>query len=325
MIGYIIRRVFYAIPILVGVNLLTFLLFFAINTPDHMARMHLGQKHVSEQAIKNWKRTHHYDKPLLLNTQKNGLNVLQDTIFFDKTIKLFSLDFGQSDSRRDISHDIAQRMWPSLMIAVPTLIIGLFVNITFALLLVFFRRTYLDVWGSALCIALMSVSVLFYIIAGQFLFGKLLKLAPISGFQDGWSSFKFVLLPIIIGVIGGIGAGTRWYRTIFLEQASRDYVRTARVKGLSELRVLFKHVLKNGLLPILTGIVVVIPSLFMGSLVMESFFGIPGLGSYTIDAIHSQDFAIVHAMVFLGSLLYIIGLVLTDISYVLVDPRVKIR
>ena len=89
------------------------------------------------------------------------------------------------------------------------------------------------------------------------------------------------------------------------------------------MRVLFRHVLQNAMIPILTGVVVVIPTLFMGALVMESFFGIPGLGSYTIDAIQSQDFAIVRAMVFLGSVLYIAGLILTDISYTMVDPRVR--
>jgi peptide/nickel transport system permease protein len=130
---------------------------------------------------------------------------------------------------------------------------------------------------------------------------------------------------VIIGVISGAGANTRWYRTIFLEEMSRDYVRTARAKGLSESIVLFGHVLKNALIPILTGTVVVIPLLFLGSLIAESFFGIPGLGSYTIDAINSQDFAVVRAMVFLGSLLYIVGLILTDISYTLVDPRIRLE
>ncbi|MFL6655710.1 MAG: ABC transporter permease, partial [Sulfurifustis sp.] len=129
----------------------------------------------------------------------------------------------------------------------------------------------------------------------------------------------------VIGVVSGIGSSTRLYRAFFLEEITRDYVRTARAKGLSEARVLFRHVLKNAMIPILTGVVVVIPLLFIGSLIMESFFGIPGLGSYTIDAINSQDFAIVRAMVFLGSLLYILGLVLTDISYTLVDPRVRLQ
>ena len=171
----------------------------------------------------------------------------------------------------------------------------------------------------------MSISALFYIIGGQFLISKLWHLVPISGYQPGGIEMvKFLVLPVIIAVIGGIGSGTRWYRTVFLEEINKDYVRTARAKGLSELRVLFKHVLKNAMIPILTGVVVVIPLLFMGSLILESFFGIPGLGSYTIDAIRSQDFAIVRAMVFLGSVLYIIGLLLTDISYTIVDPRIRL-
>jgi peptide/nickel transport system permease protein len=170
----------------------------------------------------------------------------------------------------------------------------------------------------------MSVSSLFYIIGGQFLVGKLLHLVPISGYQVGIDAWKFILLPVVIGVVGGIGSGSRWYRTLFLEEIGKDYVRTARAKGLAEIRVLFRHVLRNAMIPILTGVVVVLPTLFMGSLILESFFGIPGLGSYTIDAIRSQDFAIVRSMVFLGSVLYILGLLLTDISYTLVDPRVRL-
>ena len=324
MIAYIIRRLLYAIPILLGVNVLTFLLFFSVNTPDDIARMHLGEKHVTEQDITNWKSLHGYDQPYYYNSKASGAGVFTQTMFFNKSLKLFSFEFGTSDNGRDISHDVSQRMWPSLVLAIPTLIIGILINITFALLLAFFRRTYLDFWGVALCIMLMSISSLFYIIAGQFLFGKMLKLVPISGYQTGIDAWKFVLLPVIIGVIGGIGSGTRLYRTLFLEEMTKDYVKTARAKGLSEITVLFRHVLKNAMIPILTGIVVVIPSLFMGSLIMESFFGIPGLGSYTLDAIQGQDFAIVRSMVFLGSLLYIIGLVLTDISYTFVDPRVKL-
>ncbi|MFM8798107.1 MAG: ABC transporter permease, partial [Fluviibacter sp.] len=125
--------------------------------------------------------------------------------------------------------------------------------------------------------------------------------------------------------VAGIGGSTRWYRTLFLEEIGKDYVRTARAKGLSDTAVLFRHVLRNGLIPILTGVVVVIPSLFMGSLMIESFFGIPGLGSYTIDAIAAQDFAVVRAMVFLGSVLYLLGLILTDLSYTLVDPRIRLK
>ena len=140
---------------------------------------------------------------------------------------------------------------------------------------------------------------------------------------SGYYGFKFILLPALVGVIGGLGSGARWYRTIFLEELDKDYIKTAKAKGLSDGRILFVHVLKNAMLPILTGIVVIIPSLFMGSLILESFFGIPGLGSYVIEAIGQQDFAIVRSMVFLGSILYILGLLLTDLSYAFVDPRVR--
>lgn len=325
MIAYIVRRIAYAIPILIGVNLLTFSLFFMVNSPDDMARIHLGVKRVTPEAIESWKADHNYNKPLLFNQKESGTDKVTDTIFFQHTVKLFILDFGRADDGRDIGKDIRKRMWPSLAIALPTFLVGVLVNITFAMLLAFFRGTYVDIWGVILCVAIMSISILFYIISGQLLLSKFLHLVPISGYDTGFSAYKFLVLPVIIGVIAGIGSGSRLYRTFYLEEINKDYVRTARAKGLSSLRVLFKHVLKNAMIPILTGVVVVIPSLFIGSLVLESFFGIPGLGSYTIDAINHQDFAIVRAMVFLGSLLYIIGLVLTDISYTLVDPRVRLN
>ena len=325
MIAYIIRRILYAIPILIGVNLITFTLFFVVNTPDDMARMQLGIKRVTPEAIERWKHEHGYDKPLLYNAQAEGLSTFTETIFFQKSVTLFAFQFGHSDAGDDIAYDIKQRMWPSLAIAVPVFIIGMLVQITFAMLVAFFRATYIDLWGVVLCVIMMSISSLFYIIGGQYLVGKMLQLVPISGYDTGVQAVKFVILPVIIGVVGGIGAGTRWYRSIFLEEIGRDYVRTARAKGLSELNVLFKHVLKNAMIPILTGAVVVLPLLFLGSLITESFFGIPGLGSYTINAINAQDFSIVRAMVFLGSVLYIIGLILTDISYTLVDPRIRLR
>ncbi|MCF6766197.1 ABC transporter permease [Thiotrichales bacterium 19S3-7] len=324
MFYYIIRRLLYAIPILIGVNIITFCLFFVVNTPDDMARVHLGEKHISEASIARWKAIHGYDKPLFINDEQVGIKVVTDTIFFTKSLKLFIFDFGQGDDGRDISYDISHRIWPSLALAIPAFILGILTNITFALILAFFRRSYLDIWGSFLCVALMSISGLFYIIAGQYFIGKLLKLTPISGYQEGIDAWKFIILPVVIGVISGIGSGTRWYRVIFLEEMSKEYIKTAKAKGLSERKIMFVHVLKNGLIPILTGVVVIIPSLFMGSLVMESFFGIPGLGSYTLEAITQQDFAILRAMVFLGSVLYILGLILTDITYALVDPRIRL-
>lgn len=325
MLNYIIRRILYAIPILVGVNLITFTLFFVVNTPDDMARMNLGVKHVTDEAIIKWKQEHGYDKPLLYNPEADGVAKLTSTIFFEKSIAMFVFDFGHADDGRDIAHEIKSRMLPSLAIALPVFLLGLLVYVTFALIMVFFRMTYIDFWGVVLCVALMSISSLFYIIGGQFLVSKLWHLIPISGYGSGLDAGRFLLLPVIIGVVSSAGANVRWYRTIFLEEMNKEYVRTARAKGLPESIVLFRHVLKNALIPILTGAVVVIPLLFLGSLITESFFGIPGLGSYTIEAINSQDFAVVRAMVFLGSLLYIVGLILTDISYTLVDPRIRLE
>ena len=324
MTAYLLRRVLYALPILIGVNLITFVLFFVVNSPDDMARMQLGTKRVTPEAVATWKAERGYDQPLLFNTRATGLERLTRTIFFDKSLRLFLFDFGTSDAGRDIGHDIGQRMWPSLAVAVPVLLVGLLVNISLALFIVLFRGTYIDLAGVVLLVAMLSISSLFYIIGGQYLLGKLLRLAPISGYDLGLEAWKFLILPVIVGIIGGIGSGTRFYRTLFLEEAQKDYVRTARAKGLGERLVLFRHILGNALIPILTGVVVVLPLLFMGSLLTESFFGIPGLGSYTLDAISNQDFAIVRAMVFLGSVLYILGLVLTDISYTLVDPRVRL-
>ncbi len=325
MLAYVIRRTLYAIPILIGVNLITFALFFVVNTPNDMARIHLGTKHVTPEAIARWKTDHGYDKPLFFNKADQGTARWTDTLFVEKSLALFAFHFGPADDGRDIGREIKTRMWPSLAIALPTFLIGLVVYISFSLTLVFFRSTYLDLSGVVLCVVFMSISGLFYIIGGQYLLGKLWHLVPVSGYAPGLDGIKFLILPILVGLISGLGDSSRFYRTLFLEEINKDYVRTARAKGLPERVILFRHVLGNAMIPILTGAVVVIPRLFLGSLIIESFFGIPGLGSYTIDAIQSQDFAIVRSMVFLGSVLYILGLLLTDLSYSLVDPRVRLE
>ncbi len=325
MLAYIVRRLLYAIPILIGVNLLTFTLFFVVNSPDDMAASQLGDKYVTPEAIANWKRKNGYDKPLFINGEAGGLAALTDTIFYTKSVRLFAFDFGRSESGRDITTDVSTRMWPSLAIALPSFVLGIWVNICVALMVVMFRGTTLDRWAVFVFVCLMSISYLFYIIGGQYLVAKQWMLVPVSGFDPAFEPWKFLLLPVLVSVVSGIGSGARWYRSLFLEEAGQDYVRTARAKGASEISILFRHILPNAMIPILTGIVVLIPSLFMGSLLIESFFGIPGLGSYMLDSIRSQDFAIVRSMVFIGSILYIIGLILTDISYTLVDPRVRLN
>ncbi|MFQ5354017.1 MAG: ABC transporter permease [Thermodesulfobacteriota bacterium] len=323
MLSYIIRRLLYAVPIIIGVNVLTALLFFRINTPDDMARKILGEKFVTPAAVENWKKDHGYDLPAFINTAEGGAGMLTQTIFFQKSAPLLWFDFGRSDRNNiDIGREIGSRMWASLAIGLPTFIFAIIINLFFAMILAYLRGTALDTAGLFICVIMMSISMLFYIIGGQFLLGKALRLLPISGYDTGLHSIKFLILPVIVALVGSTGAGVRFYRTVFLEETGRDYIRTARAKGLGEGKVLFKHALKNAMIPVLTNVVVSIPFLFYGSLIMESFFSIPGLGSFTIDAIQAQDFAIVRSMVYLGSILYIIGLILTDISYTLVDPRV---
>lgn len=323
MLKFLLRRVGYGFLLLLGINLLTFVLFFVINTPDDMARLQLG-KRVTAEAVEKWKAQRGYDRALFFNTDKDGLQKISDTVFFDSSMSMFAFKFGLSDSGRNIASDIRERALPSLLIAIPVFVIGLWVTIAFALLMVMFRNTYIDFYGVLICIAIMSISGLFFIIGGQRLFSGLLQVVPISGF-DFSSPWRFVLLPIVLSVIANLGGEARLYRTLFLEEIAKDYVRTARSKGLPEQWVLFKHVLRNALIPILTNSVAVLPLLFMGSLITESFFSIPGMGSYLIDAISMQDFGIVRSMVFLGSVLYIFGLILTDLSYAWADPRIRLQ
>jgi peptide/nickel transport system permease protein len=324
MVNYIIRRIGYGVLILIGVNVFTFLLFFMVNTPDDMARMNIGGKRVSQDAIEKWKVERGYDKPLFWNSAAPATQKLTKTIFYEHSVRLFAFDFGASDSGRDVGYELRTRVGPSLALAIPTFLLGIIVVIAFSLLLVFFRNTYLEFWGFATAVFMMAISALFYILLGQFLFSRVLKLVPISGFAGGWDLFVFLALPVLIGIVSRLGSEALFYRTMFLEEIGKDYVRTARSKGLSETVVLFRHVLRNAMLPILTSTVAILPLLFLGALIMESFFGIPGLGSYTIDAINAQDFAVVRSMVFVGSVLYIVGLILTDISYTVADPRIRL-
>ena len=325
MLNYIVRRVAYAVLILLGVNLLTFTLFFAVNSPDNIARLNIGAKRVSQDAIDKWKAERGYDKPLWFNARAEGRGKLTQTLFHDRSLRLFTLQFGASDSGRDIRHEIATRLPASLALAGPMLLLTVYAGIAFALLLVFFRASYLDFWGTVLCVLLMSISSLFYIIMAQWLFGKTLRLVPLSGYVPGLDLLKFLVLPLVVGIVYQLGAEARLFRAMLLEEAGKDYVRTARAKGLAEPAVLIGHVLRNAWLPILTHVGALLPYAFLGSIVFESFFGIPGLGTYVVEAIAAQDFAVVHTMVFLGSLLYIMAYLATDIAYTWVDPRVRLQ
>jgi peptide/nickel transport system permease protein len=326
MTSFLLRRLAYGALVLLGVNLATFFLFFTVNTPDDMARLNIGGKRVTQELIDKWKTERGYDKPLYFNDAKQGSEQFTETIFYERSVSLFTFNFGRADgeSAGDIGHEVGTRMWVSLQLALPLFVLQVIASTAFALLLVMFRHTRWDFWGVVLCVLMLSISSLFYIIVGQFFFSRVLKLAPISGYAPGLDVIKFLILPIGLSLIARLGAEARLYRAMFLEEMSKDYVRTARAKGLAETVVLFRHVLRNALIPIITSAGSYLPYVFMGSLVFESFFGLPGLGAYVIEAITKQDFAIVRTMVFVGSLLYIATYILIDVAYTWADPRVRL-
>jgi peptide/nickel transport system permease protein len=326
MLSAIVRRIGYGVLILIGVNLATFFLFFTVNTPDDMARLNIGGKRVTAEQIDKWKVERGYDKPLYVNAARQGSERYTDTIFWERSVSLFTLNFGRADaeSAGDIGHQVRSRMAVSLQLALPLFILQVIASTAFALLLVMFRQTRFDAWGVVLCVVMLSISSLFYIIVGQFFFSRVLRLAPISGYAPGLDAIKFLLLPIALSLFARLGGEARLYRAMFLEETGKDYVRTARAKGLSEPRVLTAHVLRNALIPIVTSAGGYLPYVFLGSLVFESFFGLPGLGAYVIDAISNQDFAVVRTMVFLGSLLYVLSYIVIDIAYTWIDPRVRL-
>ncbi len=236
--------------------------------------------------------------------------------------RLFHWDFGVSHSTNQrVSKLLADGIVPSLMLSIPIFIIGLITSISLSLLCAFWRDTWVDRFFVILSVALMSINYLVYIVVGQYFMGFKQGWFPVWGFED----IRYLALPILIGVISGLGGSLRFYRTIMLDEAHRDYVRTARAKGVSQSRVLFRHVLKNAMIPIITNVVIAIPFLYTGNLLLESFFGIPGLGYLGINAINSSDVDVLRAIVLIGAFIFVIANLLTDICYALVDPRVKLK
>lgn len=318
--AYVLRRLGYGLGVMLGVLFLLFVLFFAVTDPDDIARKALGEK-VPPAVIEQWKSNHGYDRPLW------PWQDFEENLLFDHYRRMLTFDFGLSDADDSpILERIRQGVGPSLSLTLPLLVLGLLVSIPLSLLVAFFRETYIDRMGVFLCVLAMSVSTLLYIIGAQFLIGKLLRWFPISGFDpDPLLQARFLAMPLLVGIVSGIGGDVRFYRTAFIEESARDFVRTARAKGASEVRIMTHHVLRNALIPILTQVVLAIPFLFTGSLLLESFFGIPGLGGITVDAIQANDFSTLRTMVFIGSLLFVLGQIATDLSYGLVDPRVRLE
>lgn len=312
MITYIIRRLLYTIPIVFGVLLITFLLF---NVVGGDITDQLAGKSASVETREEIRKEYGWDKPLFLAWDSQFKAHLQNAITFD---------FGRSWNDRELIIDKIKRgAGPSLCLTVPMFIGTIFISISLALIVAFFRGRAIDVFVVLLCVVGMSIPFLSFILFGQYFLAFKLGLFPVFYWPD-LSVFEYVALPVIIGIVAGLGGNLRFYRTVMLDEMQSDYVRTAFAKGLSTRQVLFKHVLKNAMIPIITQVIMAIPFLFLGSLLLERFFGIPGLGYLIIEAIAARDFQVVSAMTYIGTILFVVFNLITDICYALVDPRISL-
>lgn len=320
MLAYVIRRLAYGVLVVFGVLFFLFVLFFWVATPDDVARRALGEK-APPAALAQWKINHGYDRPLW------PWQSFENNMLFAHYKSMLTFDFGRSDADDvPIMEKIVKGAGPSLALTVPLFVMGLVVSVMLSLVVAVFRDTYVDRMGVVLCVFGMSVSILLYIVGAQYIIAKLLRWFPISGFDPTPAMMlRFLALPFLVGLISSIGSNVRFYRTVFLEEVHKDFVRTARAKGCGEGQIMLRHVLRNAMIPILTQVVVAIPFLFTGSLLLEAFFGIPGLGSLTVDAIQGNDFATLRTMVFVGSLLFVVAQVVTDVCYSIADPRVRLE
>lgn len=324
MSAYIFRKTLVTLPVLFGTQLLLFLIFFAVSSPTDIARRVKGPK-AKEEVLQRWITEKGYDKPVFYNSEAQDLTAkMQNTIFFSYISKLCTFSFGKSDyDDQPIWWKLKDGVGPSLFITIPIIFASLLISIFISMLAAMFRDTYIDRSTVIFSVTAMSVVYFLYIVAGQFLFSVQFKWFPVSGWSEEHKVY-FAALPIIIGCIANIGESTRLYRTIMLNEIHADYIRTARAKGLGDLTILFKHLLRNAMIPILTRVIVLLPYMFTGSLLLESFFGIPGLGRLTVDAINFNDFSTISAVVYLSAILYIAANLINDLSYTVVDPRVRL-
>lgn len=311
MFSFLVRRIIGTIPLVFGVALIVFILFNVVGGDP--AIMMVG-KHATAQQIADIRREYGLDKPLI-------------TQFFNYLREIITFDFGRSyATRQKISEMIWNGIGPSLSLTLPAFFITTIVSVSLGLTVAYFRGKVIDRLAVFLCVVGMSIPSLGYILFGQYYLAYELRWFPISGYDYAFAGrFEYLALPILLWLFLSIGYDVRFYRTAILEETNQDYVRTARAKGVSEPRVFLKHVLKNSMVPIVTNIVLEIPLLVLGSFLFETFFGIPGLGSITIDALHNSDLPVIKTMAFVISLLLIFGNILTDVVYSLVDPRVTLK
>lgn len=311
MLKYLLRRLMYMIPILFGITLLTFFLFNVVGG-DPAAQA--AGKHATAEQIESLRR-------------ELGLSgsLVEQYLFYVKQIVTF--DFGRSwSTKQTISSMIVTGAGASLSLTVPSFFLTVVLSISIALMLAFIRGTWVDRTVFISCLAAVSISSVVYILYLQYYLAYKLGLFPISGWSESWiDRWQYIVLPMIIFVVISLGGNVMFYRSIFLDEVYQDYVRTARAKGLGNNRILFKHILRNAMIPIITLVVIEMPALILGSLLLESYFGIPGIGGLVFQAIQNSDFPVIKAMTFFSAILYMLFQLFSDVLYALVDPKVQLR
>lgn len=312
MTAYVIRRLWQMIPTIFGVILLIFFLFNWVGGDPAQV---LAGKISNPEQIANIRHQLGVDRSY----------AYQLWVFVQQ---VFTFDFGRSwSTNEEVSHIILTRIGPTLTIMVPVLIITSSLAVMFAIMVAYVRGTMKDRGVMIVCTVVMSVSFLVYIIVFQWLFGFILGWFPVQGWSESfWKNLlTYSPLPIMLAVFVGLAPELRLYRSFFLDEIHQDYVRTARAKGVSERKVMLKHVMRNALIPILTNIGIALPGIFVGSFLLEVFFSIPGLGREIITAVNRSDFPVIKAVtVYLAIVTMVINLGV-DVMYKVVDPRVSFK
>ena len=309
MIAYTIRRLAHMIPIVLGVALFVFLLFSTVG--EDPVRIALGN-HASAQAIAELRAAWGLDQPIYVQ-------------FGDFLVQIVTFDFGRSyNTGERLSDMFRDGAGVSLALMAPPYFIGIVINLCIAVMIAYYRGSWIDRCSTVVFVAAMSISYLVYVIGLQYFLAYKLGWFPISGWQSGWSGVQFLLLPWIIILIVSMGPDIRTFRTVFLDETKADYVRTALAKGVSEQSVMFRHVMKNAMIPVLTYTVTGIPFLVLGAFILERFFSLPGLGDLLITAINTGDYPIIKGLTVLIAIAYSGFNLITDLLYAAVDPRVKL-
>ncbi|WP_432467611.1 ABC transporter permease [Agarivorans sp. Z349TD_8] len=312
MLSYVIRRSWQMIPTLLGVMLLLFTLYTLVGgDPSYI----LAGKSLSNEMLASIHAQLGLDKSL----------PEQFWIFVKQVI---SMDFGTSwSTQQPVSEIINSRIGPSVMLLLTWQMCSLFFSLLFAASVAYYNGSAYDRAVTIISTVAMSISILVYIIAGQYFLAYKMQWFPVFGWgNDMWQNFLiYIPLPLLIGVAVSIAPDTRFYRTCFVEEMNNDYVRTARAKGLSERTVVLKHVMRNALIPIVTGVMSSLPYMITGSVLIERFFGIPGLGNEILRAVNASDFPVIKAITIYLVITIMIFNLLADLIYKLVDPRVQLN